>query len=154
MDHRHSEAGVTLLEILIVLVIVAAMAGMVAVATGGAGPESSLVRASDLMAARLTLVAERAALTGEDAAISWDADGYRFLQFRDGAWRPYAVQAMAGPERLGAIRLADPARPAGVVLTADPAEPDTYPLRWVLERGSDRMAVVFDGLTARTEPVQ
>lgn len=154
MGNRHSEAGVTLLEILIVLVIVGVMAGMVSIAAGVGGSKNALSRASDLMASRLTLVAERAALTGEDAAIAWDTDGYRFLQYRDGTWAPYRMLSMEADERLGTVHLDGAASPASAIISADLGASDSRPLRWVMESGADRVDVVFDGLSAWTEPAR
>lgn len=152
MGDRDAELGVTLLEILIVLVIIGTMAGLTSLAVGGRGSASALTRVADLMAARLTLVAERAALTGEDAAIAWAPEGYRFLQFRDGAWQPHDLPGMGRVERLGELRLDGTDTGASALIAADLAPSGARPLRWVLGDGATRIAVVFDGLAARTEP--
>ena len=154
MQHRDGEAGVTLLEILIVLVIVGAMAGMISLSVGGAGSASGLERAATLMASRLTLVAERAALTGEDAAIAWAPEGYRFLQYRDGAWQPHELPQMTAAARLGTLRLSGAESGASAVISADLVPSDARPMRWELTDGAARVSVVFDGLVARAEAVR
>lgn len=147
---RRPDAGVTLVETLVVLVIIAAMAGMAAIAVGRVGGPRSLARDADLLAIRMTLAAEEALLTGRDAALAWDAGSYRFYEAVDGDWRPHPVAELGRRERLGTgARMGEG---AGILrIAADMAPPDPMPFLIALVDGGVRATVAFDGLSARID---
>lgn len=133
-----------------VLVLVAVLGGMVALSMGPLQAGPGLDRRAGTLAARLTIAAETAAMTGRDAAFAWAPDGYRFYTLRDAEWVPHdiaelgLIEALAAGTRLGA----DGGREGGLLIRADLVPPDPAPFRLTLERGAARIDVVFDGLTA------
>lgn len=150
LSPRRGDAGVTLVETLVVLVIIAAMAGMAATAVGRIGAPRSLARDAELLAIRMTLAAEEALLTGRDAALAWDSGSYRFYEAADGDWRPHAVAELGRPELLGAgARMGEGA--GTLRIAADIAPPDPMPFRIELVDGGARATVAFDGLSARID---
>ena len=151
---RPIEAGVTLVEMLVVLVLVATLAGAVALSLPAARGADPLVEA-ELLAARMRRASEEALLAGAPVALAWDGEGYRFLVSMDGAWTPHPVRLLAETRTL----------PSGLALagegifavTSADLPLDGQPLRLGLGRaGADpvrAVAVTWDGATATvTEP--
>ncbi len=128
--------GVTLIEVLVVLVIVAILAGLV---VGGLRYDPG--RAVEAEAWRLARLAERlgreADLTGRALALRWEAGGYRFQQRgEDGAWTDLPADGVFDPRRFAAgFRLDD----AGTAVFVP--DEDNRPLRLTL-RGETAVAVV------------
>ena len=85
---RDPQAGLTLIEMLVVLVIVAVMAGVAVLGLGaldrGARAEAEARRLAD----RLQLASDQVLVSGAPLAMVWDAGGYRFLRWDagQGAW--------------------------------------------------------------------
>ena len=117
-DTRDAEAGVTLVEVLVVLALVGILAGTVGLRLGersGAGAAGD--RAAELLASRLNAAAEAALLSGRGTAFVWSADGYgleagsavhalpRGLTLRD------ETGATAGRYAIGPDLLPDAGRP-------------------------------------------
>ncbi len=153
---RPHDAGVTLVEILVVLVLIGVMAGAIGLSLGNAGKGDVADREARLLAARLTRAADEALLTGEPMAVVWAEDRYRVARFHEGQWVAFDVPQLAAEHVLPRnLRLAG----AGT----DGAEgsftvgPDLLPdggsaLRLGLRAdGGKGIAVVFDGATARLE---
>ncbi|NCS65916.1 MAG: type II secretion system protein GspH [Hydrogenophilales bacterium CG03_land_8_20_14_0_80_62_28] len=91
--------GFTLIEVMVVLVIVAIMAGLVA---GNLRPDPGRAVAAE--AWRLARLAERldreANLSGQVLALRWQPDGYRFLKRGDdGVWSDLASDSVYSPRR-------------------------------------------------------
>lgn len=146
-----AESGTTLVEMLVVLVLVAVMAGLATLAIGRLGAGESVAVRAETLAARMTIAAETAVSTGRDAALSWAPDGYRFLAYDDGAWRPHPVPELGRIERFGAALdlAAEGAGSGSLVIGADLAPPDPSPFRLALNGGGARVEIVFDGVSAR-----
>lgn len=70
--------GFTLIEILVVVVILAVLAGAVTLAVGSVGGERQLAREAEQLRALLGYACEQAELSGRDLGITFDAHGYRF----------------------------------------------------------------------------
>jgi general secretion pathway protein H len=89
MNGRPRDAGLTLVEVLVVLAIGAAMAGATVLGLGslgrGASGEAEALRLAD----RLRLAADEAMVTSVPLALVWDPRGYRFLAWdpAQAAWR-------------------------------------------------------------------
>ncbi len=79
MPSRHAD-GFTLLEILVVLVIVAVMAGML-VFSFTDSPQQRLRREAADFAAVLNAVTEEAVMRGLEMGVVLDDEGYRFVAF-------------------------------------------------------------------------
>jgi general secretion pathway protein H len=141
MRCRTGEAGLTLVEMLVVLAIVAIMAGIVVLGIGSGGDRNAEVEAKRL-AARLTLAADEAMVGDRPLAIAWDKDSYRFLVEQSGQWREDTVSALA-PHKL----------PSGVILDATAKSPFSIgggrPTELHLTATKSNWTVHFDGATAK-----
>ena len=75
---QHSQAGMTLVEIVVALAIVGVMSGIAVLSVGaadrGAGAETEARR----LAARIGLSADRALIDGQAINLVWDERGYSF----------------------------------------------------------------------------
>lgn len=147
---RRAESGVTLVEILVVLVIVALAAGAVGLAIGPATRTGGVDQAAELLAARLNRAADEVILTGQPMAFVWTAQMYRFEMLQDNGWVPHPVPILGKAQDLdGAVRLtAEPPDGAFVVQAASWPASGTA-LSVTLEQGSAARTVIFDGLSAR-----
>lgn len=103
-----SDAGVTLLETLIVLAIlgVAVGAAMLALPSGDDDPTTR--REAALLEARLEQAADDSLSRLAPARMTWTTSGYRFEEWRDGAWAAHATPVLAQAHDLPqGIRLTD-----------------------------------------------
>ena len=92
---RARDAGVTLVEVLVVLVLIGVMAGAVGLSLGPIDRGDTLRREATLLTARLNRAADEALLTGDAMAFLWNADGYRFEVRRGADWVPHPVTILA-----------------------------------------------------------
>lgn len=75
---RDPQAGVTLVEVLVVLVLVGVMAGAIGLRVGDRDAVASAeTRAATRLAVQLTEAATEALATGTAQYLIWDADGYQ-----------------------------------------------------------------------------
>jgi general secretion pathway protein H len=81
--------GFTLIEILVVVVILAVLAGALTLAVNGVGGERRLAAQSEQMQALLGYACEQAELTGRSIGISLSASAYRFSNLERGNWIPF-----------------------------------------------------------------
>lgn len=87
------EAGFTLVELMVVMVIVGLMtAAVIVTIPGGRGRLSDDAVA---LAARLVAARDLAIIGGHDVAARFDADGYDFVERRGGGWVAPAGKALA-----------------------------------------------------------
>jgi general secretion pathway protein H len=75
--------------LLVALLVVAVIIGMVTV-SGAPSPERALRFEAERLAQLLSLAREEAQLRGAPIRFEADAQGYRFVIFRDRQWRPIA----------------------------------------------------------------
>jgi len=78
--------GFTLIEILVVVVIFAVLAGAVTLAVGGVGGERQLGRQAEQVRALFGYACEQAELSGRDLGITLDTHGYRFSVAAGNDW--------------------------------------------------------------------
>jgi type II secretion system protein H len=111
---RSSQAGVSLVEVLAAVAIIALLSGAVVVYwASGSGPARD---AADRLALRLSEAREHVLVTGETLGFAADIDGtgWRFYRFRDGVWTVVEDHPALQPERLGAqarLRITEGALP-------------------------------------------
>ena len=74
-------AGFTLIEILVVIVILAIMAGMVLISMGTLRPDDPTGTEARRIRALLELLSEEALIQGRDYGVEFFADGYRVLSW-------------------------------------------------------------------------
>lgn len=146
---RGSTAGLTLVETLVALSILAVTAGALMLSLGGIGRGAAGEQEANRLAARLQLAADLALVTGAPLALRWDPGGYQFLAWdpAGGDWRP------SGEGDLGAWR----ALPAALRLARDDSD-DPRPIRIEADRprtavlridgGRSAWRVDFDGIGA------
>jgi general secretion pathway protein H len=157
---REREAGVTLIEILVVLVIVGVMASVIGFGAGGnsrsaAGPE----REAALLSVRLERAANDALAQGLPAAFIWDAEGYAFASLQAGEWAAHPDGVLATPHKVpNAVELSVSGQPRGTYLiradllpsrtVGDDETPAPLTVAFASSRGG--WNVVFDGLAAQS----
>lgn len=153
---RASEAGLTLVEMLVILALVGLLAGTVSLSLSRLGTGPSLSSTAETLASRLRIAAETAALTGYDAAFSWNDGAYRFLNFEGGEWEPHTLAELGRIERLpGSVDLAvEGQRQGSLRLSADLAPPEPAPLTVLLTERGNQVMVIFDGLDARSHELE
>lgn len=145
---RDRQAGVTLVEVLVVLVLVGVMAGVIGLGIGGANRGVGIDREVQLLTARLNRAADEAVLTGVPAVFVWTGTGYRFALLQDQVWvaHPVAILGTAHDLDRGVAFQGDAARGGQFVILSSLRPLDGAALR--LPLAADK-GVVFDGLTAR-----
>lgn len=96
-------AGFSLIELLVVIVILAIMAGMVLLSMGTLRSDEPAETEARRLAALLELVAEEALVQGRDYGVEFFADGYRFLSFDpdSGLWSVVDDEAYLRQRTLG-----------------------------------------------------
>ncbi len=145
---RNREAGVTLVEVLVVLVLVGIMAGVVGLSVGGGPRGNAAEQEADLLVARLNRAADEVILTGMPAGFVWGAEGYRFDVFDGEGWVPHHLPILSEAHMLtGGTRIADG---AGMVIVSNDLHPDGGdPLSLELRAGRGAAEYVrFDGINA------
>lgn len=85
---RRSEAGFTLVELMVVIVLIG-LAASVAVMTAPP-PGRTLAREAEQFGARLVRAKEEAVLTNHAVAVEVTAEGYGFRKRTEGGWTPLA----------------------------------------------------------------
>jgi general secretion pathway protein H len=85
---RHSLAGFTLIELMVVIVIIGLLAAATLLSIGGSGKDSQLEQERDRLAALIDYVRERAALQTVEYGLRCEQGAYRFLMYdnRQGLW--------------------------------------------------------------------
>lgn len=108
------QGGFTLLEVLVVVVIVAVLAGAVLLNADLGGGAAALDEEAHRLKALIELSCEDAVLRGQSTGVSVSAEAFRFwLRGREGVWLPRA-ETRFRPRRLPAeLRLAAPDAQAG-----------------------------------------
>lgn len=155
-EARAKDTGVTLIEVLIVLSLVAVSAGVVTLALPTASSQRSIAQEAELLAARLNLAAERSLIEGHTFKFYWDQETYGFLEWSNQEWHPLADPAFVEAEAAQSdVSLADHlgARRGQIIITPDLLPHDTGTLEIEISSGANRLSVLFDGLTARSKEV-
>lgn len=136
-DGRSSQAGFTLVELMIVVAIIGLVSGVVVLSLPD--NDRTLRRAAETLAARIAVARDMAIVDGRATSLVLDAGGYGFAQRSGGVARPMVQRGLrrdAWPE--GVSALVD-GRPGGQV-RFDPtgiADPAVV----TLSRDSARLAV-------------
>lgn len=138
------DSGMTLIEMLIVLVIIGVAAGGVALGVGVATRAPSVETEARRLALRLQAAADDAMLGDRIIAFTVDKNGYGFAAVaRDGSMVPLG-------DALAFRRL-----PGGITVHIDVAPPvmlgvdgNGRPLTATIENGEQRWVVRYDGMTA------
>jgi general secretion pathway protein H len=133
---RHAEAGVTLVEILVVLSIIAIAAGAVMLRLGIGRSDDALTSTAQMLALTLTQASDTALSTGEDRVLEVGGLGYSL--------HPASVAAVWTPLPDLTLTRSD-AAPDPLRLAADGT---SEPFQLRLSQGGRFVTVAFDGLRA------
>jgi len=149
IQQGHAEAGMTLIEMLIVLVIVGISAGAVTLGIGAATRAPTVETEARRLAMRLQSAADDAMLGDRIVAFTAEKHGYGFATI--GANGQVIART---DDALAFHRL-----PAGIVVTLNTRPPVMLgvdgvgrPMSAIIERGDQRWRVTYDGLTASAAP--
>ncbi|MCW4460105.1 prepilin-type N-terminal cleavage/methylation domain-containing protein [Sphingomonas sp. BT-65] len=146
----NAERGMTLIEMLIVLVIIGIAAGGIALGVGAATRAPSVETEARRLALRLQAAADDAMIGDRILAFTAERHGYGFAAIgRDGSMKPLG-DALA-PHTL----------PAGITVTIDVQPPlllgvdgGGKPMSALVENGADKWLVRYDGMTATATKVE
>lgn len=145
---RQTDAGVTLVEVLVVLVLVSIMAGVVGLSIGRGPRGNAAEQEADLLVARLNRAADEAILTGIPMGFVWGSEGYRFDIYDGEAWVPHELPILKEPHLLsGGTRIAQGSGAMIVATDLRPSEGGALSLE--LSAGGGAVEYVrFDGINA------
>ena len=136
---RTGQAGVTLVEILVVLSIIAITTGAAMLRLGIGSGRDQLANAAAATALAITDASDAALASGRDRLIEFNAGSYRLATDNSGAdWH-----AMPGVDKMSVVGQDGPRR-----LSADGSSP---PFQLRLTADGQNVLVRFDGLTAKVE---
>lgn len=146
---RASQAGMTLIEMLIVLAIIGVAAGAVTLGIGAATRKPSVESEARRLASRLQAAADDAMLGDRLVAFTAQAHGYGFATVAPNGKLAARSDTALAPHTL----------PAGITLTLDTRPPVVLgvdgsgkPMAATIDNGSQRWLVRYDGLTATAVP--
>ncbi|MDZ4760811.1 MAG: prepilin-type N-terminal cleavage/methylation domain-containing protein [Alphaproteobacteria bacterium] len=79
LERMDGQAGLTLVEVIVALAIVALMTGVAAISVGGSDRGGSAEAEALRLSARLGLAVDVALIEGQDVVLRWDERGYEFI---------------------------------------------------------------------------
>jgi general secretion pathway protein H len=141
---RPHEAGMTLIEMLIVLVIVGVAAGAVSLSIGAVTRAPSVEAEARRLAGRLQAAGDDAMLGDRMIAFTVEKHGYGFADVADGVQTPRKDAALGFHELPGGMVMQLNVQPP-VVLGVDGTG---QPIEALIESGQKRWQVLYDGMTA------
>lgn len=147
-DRRIPDAGVTLIEILAVLVIIGISAGVVTLALPGRAPSRGIAQEAELLQSRLNLAAERSLIAARYMRLDWGSDGYGFEVWDGERWEA------AGDRKQIEFSLSDAngSRAGEVLITPDGISETGRVTLLRLGTGTSQRSVRFDGARASVSP--
>lgn len=148
VSFRHRDAGLTLIETMVALSLIALMAGVVVAGSGAGSMDRLLDAEANTLALKLNYAVDEALVGGYPIELRWSAAGYMFAA---------VVAASATPVRLAGPIATQSSLPDRVTLSDDggaasvviPPSLDGPPALLVLQAGQERRLVQFDGYQAR-----
>lgn len=154
---RAPDAGITLVEVLVVLALMGIAAGAVGLSLGPAARGTSARAEADLLVARMRRASDEALLAGRPVALAWSDRGYRFMALEDEVWMPHPVPLLGTPKALGGevVFVGEASGSFAVTEAALPARGAALVLE--LAPGGDAagaVAVTWNGATATITDVE
>lgn len=154
-ETRGRDSGVTLIEMLVVLVLIAVSAGIVTLALPSGAAPREIAQEAGLLSSRLNLAAERSLIAAQPVRMEWRGDGYGFEVWTGDIWQTADSAALAAPHVLeDGIVLADRdgSRSGTLRITPDLLPGTEGVVTFRLSSGASQREVLFDGATARLMP--
>jgi general secretion pathway protein H len=142
------QAGMTLIEMLIVLSVIAVAAGAVTIGIGAATRAPSVESEARRLAERLQSAADDAMLGDALVAFTAEKSGYGFARYDGKGWQPIGGEALGFHALPGGMVMRLSIRPP-VVLGP---EGSGKPLTATIATRGQQWTVGYDGLTARVVP--
>ena len=93
-------AGFTLIEVLVVMVVIACLAGLAVISAGTAGPSRELKGEAERLAGLIGVLADEAVLDNREYGLRLERDGYQVLFYDEtgGRWQALSDGARRLPE--------------------------------------------------------
>ena len=147
LSSRSAQAGLTLVEMMVVLAVVAVIAGA-SLGILGHATGQRLEQQAETFAARLSLAADEALVTGSPIALVASADSYHFAIVSNGGALTAIATGPLAEEMPASVSLVSPdgASTSEFVIPPD-ATASSHLFR--LQRGTAQIEVLFNGLEAR-----
>ncbi len=144
---RHAEAGLTLIEMLVVLVIIGIATSVIMLSVNMVGRDRQAEDEATRLAAQLTMAVDEGLVSREKLALFWTPSGYEVKRWGPGGWQSATTPRLAGthvlPASVGLRRVDGAADPVAV------AEDGLGPAVSLEISGSGPSWIVaFDGLQA------
>jgi general secretion pathway protein H len=143
------EAGLTLVEVLVVLAIVGVMSSIAVLGLGGAGQGASAQAEARRLAASIQLASDEAMVTDRSLALSSDGKGYAFVEWNADSreWQPHKATDLGQRHEL-------PAEMSLTGATSDAPVPigESAPAAFTITTGSQSWQVRYDGINAAAAP--
>lgn len=149
MELRGAESGMTLVEMLAVLAIIAIAAGATVLGIGAATRAPSVEAEARRLSTRLQSVADEAMVSDRPLALTWDDQGYAFQSWDGHGWQTGSDDAHARHKLPAGIKLDMGRRVPPLMLGVDGSG---IPASIGVRTGDDRWLVVYDGLAATPIP--
>ncbi|MDP1643782.1 MAG: GspH/FimT family pseudopilin [Phenylobacterium sp.] len=138
---RRAEAGFTLVELMVVLVILGLMgAAVVMTAPDGRG---EVRQEAEALAGRFVRAREESLLTNRAVEVSLDAQGYGFRVLRRGRWEPLEAGPFERHVWPEGVRVQLSAAPGRDAVRFDPTG-SAEPAKVILSRANQQMTVSVD----------
>lgn len=139
------EAGFTLIEVLVSLVIAAIIVSLVAV-SGGPNESRAFRQEADRLAQLLSLAREEAQVRGAPIRFLSDESSYRFVIFKDRQWRPLEGDQLLRPREWDAPTRVELVRADGLDVLEFGREMVDPPFRIRLKREQLGEEITANGL--------
>ena len=150
---RDNQAGFSLLEVLVVLALLATMAGVTLISFRASGRDGQPQTEAQLLTNRLSLASDEALVTGEALSLRWDETGYG-IDVRSGQsddWVPHPSGLFGARHDLPeGVRMEIDTRVDRIAIRSDGAG-DAIDV--VFSDADGGWRVSYDGLSARAAPV-
>lgn len=151
-ERRGGDTGVTLIEVLVVLSLVAVSAGVVTFALPSAPSQKSIAQEVNALIARLNLITEKALVEGQHFKFYWDQTAYGFQVWAEQDWYTLSDLSFRGDESVGSdISFSDQRgdQRGEITITPNLLPQEFGILELEVSSGSDTRLILFDGLSAR-----
>lgn len=153
-DQRSGESGMTMIEVLVVLSLIAVSAGVVTLAWPSTVSGRSLAQEAELFAARMNLAAEQSLIERRQLRMNWSTEGYGFEEWTKDGWQNLRGGTLSENHRLNrdiVLTQGFGASRGSITVTPDLFPPEGGRLEWMLRAGTFVRTVTFDGFSARLD---